>query len=246
MESHPYKKPPGVGVSSSKSDSSVSVSESKAQASSPTSNLKPPAADSCQFVNAKGGRCRMLRSVDHPFLCVHNARLEDKRQLEQQEIAAKELLADIPDFFSARSVNTFLGNVTKQLVHHRISRLDAIALTYISQSMLNSQLSVERQFNIALDAARREERLDGVFRLKPGTAHVPIPPTASGFREEMKVRTEGDLDAPANDDVEPLPATASEFVDAVTGLRKGANGDRAGEQRSEENIEDIEERAWRR
>src|SRR5215470_11851137 len=182
MKSSRSAKTPGVRVSPSpQPDQSVSLRESKSSSdgSSPTYNLEPPTSDSCQYLNARGQNCHMLRSPDHSSLCVYHARQELDRLRRENKIGARELLANIPDFFSARSVNTFLGNVAKQLVHHRISRLDAIALTYISPSMLNSQLSVERQFNIALDAARREERLEGVFRLKPGTAHVPIPPTAS-------------------------------------------------------------------
>jgi homogentisate 1,2-dioxygenase len=124
--------------------------------------------------------------------------------------------------------NPHAPHLSRLLVLKRISRLDAIALPYISQSLLNTHVAVERRFRIALDASRREEDLDGIFRLVPGAAHVPVPPTASGFRQEMKARMEGEGEPrKRNRKHVPLPATASGFVDEVFAQMQRKNRDAA-------------------
>jgi hypothetical protein len=75
----------------------------------------------------------------------------------EPEILAAELLAEIEDFSTARSVNFFLGNLAKQLARKRIARRDAIALAYISQLLLNSLPALERQLDAEQEAETEAE-----------------------------------------------------------------------------------------
>src|SRR5882762_10758807 len=116
----------------------------------------------CQHISPKGNRCHMLIDANHrptngaarPTLCAyHTDRLRAAVPIVEPEILAAELLAEINDFSTARSVNFFLGNLAKQLARKRIARRDAIALAYISQLLLNSLPALEREA-----AAEREAR----------------------------------------------------------------------------------------
>ena len=75
----------------------------------------------------------------------------------EPEVLAAELLGEIDDFSTARSVNFFLGNLAKQLARKRIARRDAIALAYISQLLLNSLPALERQLDAEQEAEKDAE-----------------------------------------------------------------------------------------
>jgi len=75
----------------------------------------------------------------------------------EPEILAAELLAEINDFSTARSVNFFLGNLAKQFARKRIARRDAIALAYISQLLFNSLPALERQLDAEQEAEEDAE-----------------------------------------------------------------------------------------
>jgi hypothetical protein len=123
MESHRYKKPRGEGVL-------------------PPPTAPDPASQSCQHINARGHRCRLLSAGDST-LCAHHARRSSSQPSD--EAVAAELLAGIDDFTSAASVNLFLGNLLKLLARKRIRRRDAVALAYICQLLLNSLAAMNRE-----------------------------------------------------------------------------------------------------
>lgn len=75
----------------------------------------------------------------------------------EPEVLAAELLGEIDDFSTARSVNFFLGNLAKQLARKRIARRDAIALAYISQLLLNSLPALERHLDAEQEAEKDAE-----------------------------------------------------------------------------------------
>ncbi len=80
----------------------------------------------------------MLTSSSHDSLCPHHLnRLKAERAKNDQAVAAA-LLADIDDFSTPSSVNLFLGNLLKELVHKRVRRRDAIAQAYLCQLLLNT------------------------------------------------------------------------------------------------------------
>ena len=141
MESHPYTKTPGVGVSPVSADPL------------PVVTVQPLSSrSSCTYVNARGGRCRLFPPDANSSLCRHHQRLHLQQQRREDEAAANELLGNIEDFSTAASVNAFLGNLVKQLARKRIARRDAIALAYISQLLLNSFTPLDRQL-----AAKKKE-----------------------------------------------------------------------------------------
>jgi hypothetical protein len=79
-------------------------------------------------------------------MCAHHARQERRHgRPDDEALAAAELLASIEDFSSASSVDRFLGNIVRQFARKRIDRLDAVALTYMSQMLLNSLSAMERE-----------------------------------------------------------------------------------------------------
>jgi hypothetical protein len=92
----------------------------------------------CRHIDAKGNRCRMLPAKNHPSLCAHHARQEHRRRQPDDETQADELLASIPDFTTAASINLFLGNLVRQFARKRIARRDAIAMAYLGQLLLTA------------------------------------------------------------------------------------------------------------
>jgi hypothetical protein len=129
MESHPYEKTPGEGAI--------------VPASHPLTYCTDTSV--CTFVNAKGGRCRMLTLSPEFPLCPDHMRKEALRQRRQQEALAKDLLSDIRHFTTADDINLFLGNLLRQMAHNRIDRKDAIAMAYVSQLLLNTLTPLRRQ-----------------------------------------------------------------------------------------------------
>src|SRR5260370_24400603 len=106
---------------------------------------KQQVVEQCQCQNARGQRCHMLIDQNHrpangaasPTLCAYHAgRLRAGVPAVDPEALAADLLGDIDDFSTARSVNLFLGNLATQLARKRIARRDALALAYISQLLL--------------------------------------------------------------------------------------------------------------
>ena len=126
----------------------------------------------CQYQNARGQRCHMLIDESHrspqgtarPTLCAYHAnRLRASVPAVEPEVLAADLPGEINDFSNARSVNSFLGNLVKQLALKRITRRDAIAFAYISQLLLNSLPALQRQLDAEEEAAKDAE----IERIRP-------------------------------------------------------------------------------
>jgi hypothetical protein len=146
----------------------------------------------CQHIDSRGHRCRMLTSGSHDSLCPHHLnRLKAERAKDDQAVAAA-LLADIDDFSTPSSVNLFLGNLLKELVHKRVRRRDAIAQAYLCQLLLNTFPHMLR----VLDEEDEEEDMEGAELLLKSfleartastaqqnsaeTSTVPLYPVAAG------------------------------------------------------------------
>ena len=108
----------------------------------------------CQHISPRGQRCRMLRAADHVSLCTHHLRQVPAAQPDTEALAA-ELLGSLDDFSTADSVNQLLGNLVKQLARKRIERLDAIALAYICQLLLNSLSPLKKELRAEEDEQAR-------------------------------------------------------------------------------------------
>src|SRR5579859_5092756 len=98
----------------------------------------------CQHISPRGQRCRMLRAADHVSLCTHHLGQATAAQPDTEVLDA-ELLGSLKDFSTAESVNQLLSNLVKQLARKRIARLDAIAMAYMCQLLLNSLPPLKRE-----------------------------------------------------------------------------------------------------
>ena len=119
------------------------TAKSTSDAKSALSATKQTEAALCHHINGRGHRCRMVRAPKDE-LCAHHAQRLSRSGPGHEAIVA-ELLASIKDFSTAASINTFLGNIARQLVRQRIKRRDAIALAYLSQLLLNSLSAMGRE-----------------------------------------------------------------------------------------------------
>jgi hypothetical protein len=139
----------------------------------------------CRHINRRGHHCRLFSSIPDLELCPHHARqLQNRNQLQHDKSAA-ELLGDLTEFSTPDAVNALLGNLVRQLARKRISRLDAVAIAYVSQLLLGSISAMDRH-DAALRAAELDPPASDVPRIvfdHPGadpTAQTaaPIPDTA--------------------------------------------------------------------
>src|ERR1700722_10087049 len=116
----------------------------------------------CQHQTKSGRRCLQPRT-SHPLLCTYHANQQHARAVHQGQSArrspehtaalAADLLQGVENLSQPATVNLFLGNLLKQLVHRPIGRRDATTLAYISQLLLNSQCVMQRQARDAQAAA---------------------------------------------------------------------------------------------
>ncbi len=129
----------------------------------------------CQHIDSRGHRCRMLTSGSHDSLCLHHLnRLKAERAKNDQAVAA-DLLGPIEDFSSPATVNFFLGNLLKQLVHKRVRRRDALAQAYICQLLLNTFPAMQRELDSDSGAEACQLLLDSIA--KSQRASVAPPPS---------------------------------------------------------------------
>ncbi|MGH9744206.1 MAG: hypothetical protein ACRD51_17835, partial [Candidatus Acidiferrum sp.] len=88
-----------------------------------------PDSPLCQFPFADGRRCRMLRALGHPSLCLFHAR--DEQQLAESQQLGSQLAASFSgDFLTATDINFVLGKLFTALAQNRISARNAAALAY--------------------------------------------------------------------------------------------------------------------
>jgi hypothetical protein len=165
-----------------------------------TPSGQQPGSDTCAYVNAKGGRCRML--IVHPGedLCPHH--LNQQRRAEQRytEQVSANLLQNMLDFSSPTSVNIFLGNLLRELTLKRIDRKDAIAMAYIGQLLLNSHADIDRFYKLGF----HEENPTAKIRL----ADKRIQEALCDGRDPSPRRTEAS--PPAATPPPPEPQSADE------------------------------------
>ena len=147
-ESRSCIKPPGEGVS--------------------PSLVQPPAPETCFHIDARGRRCRMFLARNHSSLCAHHARQARRHGQPDNEALAAELLSGVHDFSTTPDVHIFIANVVRQFARKRIDRLDAIALAYMGQLLLNGRAAINRELQLEQDQEPRvivntslPERKDG-------------------------------------------------------------------------------------
>ncbi len=116
----------------------------------------------CQHQTKSGRRCLQPRT-SHPVLCTYHANQQHARAVHQNQSArrspehtaalAADLLQGAENLSQPATVNLFLGNLLKQLIHRRIGRRDATTPAYISQLLLISQCVMQREARDAQAAA---------------------------------------------------------------------------------------------
>jgi len=134
-------------------------------------SLDPKPVEQCQYVNSRGRRCRMLPAPGNDGFCPHHYGLLIAERRKNDEICAEELLGPIEDFSSPVSVNLFLGNLLKQLVHKRIARPDALAQAYICQLLLNTFPAMRQERDVAAKDQAHQLFLESLS--KPRKASPP-------------------------------------------------------------------------
>ena len=100
--------------------------------------------DRCHHTSASGRRCRMLRTNDHPSLCLQHLRQQLQPQPDPGAVAA-ELLGLIEDFSTATAINKALGRLFAMVAGDRIPPRNAALLVYICQLLLNTLPAVKHE-----------------------------------------------------------------------------------------------------
>jgi hypothetical protein len=154
MKSHSCEKPIG-GVVPLTPEPITETATSDSVTSEPVT--REPATRSvnltrCRNIDRLNRHCRMFSSSPDLELCPHHARQHRQRSQRLNDKDANDLLGDLEDFSTPEAVNALLGNLVRQLARKRISRLDAVAIAYVSQLLLGSISSMDRH-NAALRAA---------------------------------------------------------------------------------------------
>ncbi len=104
--------------------------------------------DRCHYTSASGRRCRMLRTNDHPSLCLQHLRQQLQPQPDPGAVAA-ELLGLIEDFSTATAINKALGRLFAMVAGDRIPPRNAALLVYICQLLLNTLPAMENEITTA-------------------------------------------------------------------------------------------------
>ena len=104
----------------------------------------------CQFKNAEGKRCRMLRGNDHPSLCPYHAGwLTEKKpnDLQPQEDFSAELLGPLADLRTAAGINYALGKLVLLVASNRIPPRQANSIGYLLQLMHQTVSGVSKEIS---------------------------------------------------------------------------------------------------
>jgi len=127
--------------------------------------MSPTTSDSrCQFKNAEGKRCRMLRAVDHASFCSHHAGWLTEQK--PPEDLTPELLGPLGDLRTAAGVNYMLGRLVMLVGSRRISTREAATLGYLGQLLLFSIKGVNKEvWSAKIDRTNESDPLRRVLEL---------------------------------------------------------------------------------
>lgn len=102
---------------------------------------KTQAVEQCRFTKSDGRRCRMPAVPGPDLLCPMHLR----RSQREADAVAAELFGPFREFKTATAVNHALGKLSSLVARGRIPVRNAVVLAYISQLLLNSLRSVQRE-----------------------------------------------------------------------------------------------------
>ncbi|HZP32286.1 MAG TPA: hypothetical protein VFB23_02895 [Candidatus Acidoferrales bacterium] len=152
MESHRSTKTTQVGLPSTVPLNSVPSDDSGQddRSTSPDPQLAPAKAEAaqCGYVDGRGHRCRMLVLSIDSDLCAYHAR-------RGRQAATAGLVACLNDRFGdAESIHGFLSTLLKEVTLGHIPRRDAVTLSYICQTILNTHAAGYREVRFELEQQR--------------------------------------------------------------------------------------------
>ncbi len=198
MNSHPCVKTGGGVSPASEPISQSAISESltcQPVTCEPATTSAPVSpelltSDRCRYENRRRQQCRLSTSSPDSELCPHHTRQLRARNQRLNDKDANELLGDLTDFSTPEAVNALLGNLVRQLARKRISRLDAVAIAYVSQLLLGSISSMDRH-DAALRAADAGSDADDFPRRIVFDRPDPLPsdydPTTNPIWDSLRV-----------------------------------------------------------
>ena len=176
MESHPYAKNSAENMPSRTSSSKPS----------PGISVGTPASEVCQHFDARGHRCRMLVTGPNENLCPHH---KERVLLNRRgrEAATAELVACLQNHFGdSQSIHGFLCTLLKSVTLKRLSRREAVTLTYMCRAILSANAAgyrealferQEERFQ-ALVAAQRPRKVIWDLPHPPYEPDSPVEPDA--------------------------------------------------------------------
>jgi hypothetical protein len=187
MKSHSCVKT-GGGVPLSSDPTSQAITPCQPVTSTPaTIPVHATTLTRCRHIDRLGRHCRLFSTIPDSELCPHHARQQQKRQELHNDKNANELLGDLTDFSTPEAVNALLGNLVRQLARKRISRLDAVAIAYVSQLLLGSISSMDRHEAAlrASEALDSDDSIPGPLIFAPpdpisDSTKLPVPPSPEG------------------------------------------------------------------
>jgi hypothetical protein len=103
----------------------------------------PRDKDRCEFVFEDGRRCRRLRRAPGARFCQFHW-LRHQREDEEAALAGEEIIAAAGSLDSEEAIHKAIGNVFRQLAHHKISARNAAVLGYLGQLMMGKCPSLDR------------------------------------------------------------------------------------------------------
>ncbi len=138
----------------------------------------------CQFQFADGRTCRMLRTADHPSLCIFHARAE--QQIIESDLLGSELAASITgQFMTATDINFVLGKLFKAVAQNRIPPRNAATLAFVAKLLLVSLRDLKQEYKFQYEFEAWKEMEDKAIHLSNSPINVnspsaPNPPPDSG------------------------------------------------------------------
>ena len=98
----------------------------------------------CQHLRADGKRCADAVYPGHASLCHHHLN-QQMRNVANGDIIAADILHSIGNFQSAAAINIALGKILLYQLTGRISRQDAMALSYQCQLLLQTLPLIQQE-----------------------------------------------------------------------------------------------------
>ena len=123
----------------------------------------PALPERCEYRNAEGRRCGMLRARFHTALCPYHAEQEQRAQNPPADNLLPELLGPLQDFRTGTAVNYTLGRLLLLLASKRISTREAAVMAYVCQLLLQSVTKVRHEIGVAKCTRYGEEDLRKVL-----------------------------------------------------------------------------------